>query len=433
MIQKVRNFIKEKEMFEDNAKIVLAFSFGVDSRVLLDILIKLGYNVVLAHVNHKHRLESEIEEQEVIKLAQNLNIPYYIMHLEEDRKENFHLQAHHARYHFFMDVAKKENTLYIATAHHQDDNAETIILNLCKGSNLYGYAGISPIVNKDGIKISRPLLALSKAEIKSYQERHNLKYFEDKSNSEDIFKRNRIRHHIIPVLKEENPNLLNSLMNYSTILKETFNYIRNLSIFYLNKWQNIIIVDEYKKLDSAIRHDILAYYLELFNKNRSFKLITDIDKLLMSNKSQGDYSLNDGFLFKKRYQKAYLEAVKDKPKYYFELTPNNVISTKNMRFYFTKILPTSNANYIKLCYNDLVYPVILRSRQSGDKIHMPYGHKKVKDLLMDFHLPKEVRDEVLILENNGEILWIVGLAKSQKLLSMKNGDIYLVYEVQDEE
>lgn len=85
---------------------MLAFSYGVDSRVLLDILIKLGYEVIIAHVNHKHRLQSELEEDEAISLAKRLNINYEVMHLVEDHSKNFHADAHNKRYDFFMHVAK---------------------------------------------------------------------------------------------------------------------------------------------------------------------------------------------------------------------------------------------------------------------------------------------------------------------------------------
>ncbi len=433
MLEKVHKFILENETLKPGSKVILAFSYGVDSRVLLDILLKLKYEVILAHVNHKHRLESEHEEKMAYVLANKLNLKLYVFHLKENKKENFHDQAHKARYQFFKEVATKENTPFIVTAHHQDDNAETIILNLIKGSNLYGYSGINPILKKDNLILIRPLLCVSKAEIKEYQIIHNLEYFEDCSNNQDDFTRNRIRHHILPLMKAENPNLLTNLMNYSNILRNSFNHIRHSSIEFLTSWNNKIVLEAYKTFDIALRLDILSLYLENLDLNKNYNLITSLDNILLNNRPQADVRLNKNYIFKKRYDNAYIEPAQIREEISYQLTQNNVIYTKNMRFYFTKNLPSSNANYINLCYNDLVYPLQLRTRRNGDKILMPYGHKKIKDLLMDYHLPKEKRDEVLLLESGNEILWVVGYAKSAKLLAMKEkGDIFLVYEVYDE-
>lgn len=432
MLTKVTNFIKLNNLIENNEKIVVAFSYGIDSTVLLDILIKLNYKVIIAHVNHKHRQESEIEEKDTIKLAKKLNIPYYIMHLDEDKTKNFHSDAHQKRYDFFIDIAKKENAKYIATAHHLNDNLETILLNLIKGSNLYGYAGINSHIMKDNINIVRPLLCLTKDEIKEYQKINNLKFYEDSSNSEDLFRRNRIRHNIIPNLLSENPNLLNEVKNYSNMMFESFNYIRKQSINYLKENNNFINLNSFKPLDNALKKDIISLILENNNLNRSYNLINLINNMLLNENPQNNISLSNDYVFKKRFDKAFIEKNKiSNNEIYLELYENNVIFVKNTKFYFTKILPNNNVNYLKLCYNNLRFPLILRTRKNGDKIKMTYGHKKIKNLLIDLHLTTEQKNETLILENNGEILWVYNYAKSQDLISMKDkSDIYLVYEVE---
>lgn len=432
MLTKVSNFIKSNNLIKKNEKVVVAFSYGIDSRILLDILIKLNYKVVIVHVNHKHRLQSEIEEKDTIKLANELHIPYYIMHLDEDKSKNFHSDAHKKRYDFFIDVAKKENAKYIATAHHLNDNLETVLLNLIKGSNLYGYAGINLKVMKDNINIVRPLLCLTKKEIKQYQKLNNIKYYEDSSNSEDLFKRNRIRHNIIPNLLDENPNLLNEVKNYSNMMFEAFNYIRKQSIKYLKENDNIINISTFKEFDNAVKKDIISLMLENLNINRSYNLINLINDMLLNNNPQNNISLSNNYIFKKRYEIAYIEEdKKESEEINLQLYENNVIIVKNAKFYFTKNLPNNNVNYLKLCYNNLRFPLILRTRKNGDKIKMTYGHKKIKNLLMDLHLTTEQKNETLILENNGEILWVYNYAKSQALINMKDkADIYLVYEVE---
>lgn len=434
MLNKIKNYIDNNHLLVDGAKVILAFSYGIDSRVLLDVLLKLKFNVVLCHVNHQKRQMSAVEEKSALELAKKYGIKCYVYHLDTENKENFHSQAHNKRYQFFMDIANAEHTKYIVTAHHLDDNAETILLNLIKGSNLYGYSGISNHLTLDGFEIVRPLMCVTKDMIKAYQKENELDYFEDESNGEDHYTRNRIRHHVIPLLKKENPNLLFGLANYSTYLKDAFNYIRKQSIEFLNKTNNIIDIRSFNILDKALRHDILSLLLEKYQIERSYNLIMSLDSLLMGSSSQGDISLEGDYIFKKRYNEAFIDKAHNFEPISYELYENSVIYTKNMRFYFTKILPSNNANYIKLCYNELVYPLILRTRQAGDRIRMPYGTKKVKDLLIDLKLSKEQRDDLLVLENNHQIIWICGYAKSEALCKMKDkGDIYLVYEVQNEQ
>lgn len=430
MINKVKCFIKNNFNLPRNAKIALAFSYGIDSTCLLDILLKLNYEVVLCHVNHKHRPESELEEKAAIDLADKLGLKIYIHHLNENKLENFHNDAHHKRYKFFLDVAKRENIKYIATAHHQSDNLETILMNLISGSNMYGYSGIAPEIVIDDVSIIRPLLALSKDEIKQYQKDNNLLFFEDSSNSTNEFTRNRIRHNVIPNLMKENPSLYNNISNYSNIIRDAFSYIRSQSIRYINKWDGQIAIDEYKSLDRSIRTDIISYILEQNDISKNFALIVQINDLLMSNKPQGNIALSNNFVFKKRYSHAFLQKHEKDTYFEYKLFEENVIYTKNYRFYFTKILPSSDVKYLKLCYNRLVFPLTLRTRKPGDIINMQFGHKKVKDLMIDAKVPIEERNEALLLLNDNTILWISDIAKSRELCDMKNnGDIYLVYEV----
>ena len=429
MLNKIKNFIFENNLMKDSNKVVLAFSYGIDSRVLLDILLKLGYDVTLAHVNHKVRKESDIEEIETKKLAQKLNIKCFTMTLDK-QDGNFHDSARTKRYEFFKSVASFVETNQIITAHHLSDNLETILINLTKGSNLYGYSGISYEVTSDNYKIYRPLMCVTKDEILNYQRQNNIEFFEDESNSHLDYMRNRIRHKVIPSLKEENPNIENTIISYSNILKDAFNFIRSLTIKYLNKNSGKIKISEFRDLDKALRYDIVSYMLEELNLNKTYFLIELIDNFLLSDKAQGSINLNSGYEFKKRYDDAYIEKATVCEPVYIEFDIDDVIYIHNLKLFFTKKTPSCDTKHIKLCYNDLVFPLTIRNRKNGDNIKMPYGHKKIKDLLMDLHMPIEERDKVLLLENKKEILWVLDIAKSQALVDMKNkADLYLVYEV----
>jgi tRNA(Ile)-lysidine synthetase-like protein len=427
LLKVVKNYI-EKNNLINNKKVILAFSYGVDSRVLLDVLYKLGYEIVIAHVNHKVRVESDNEELETIKLCKSLNLKYYIKHLTP-QNENFEDYARRERYNFFKEISIKENTNVLITAHHKDDNLETILLKLMTGSNLYGYSGIHNKLFKNGLLIIRPLLCVSKEEIRTYQKENNLLFFEDYTNSLNIQLRNKIRNEVIPLLKEINPSILDKASDFSNILAESFDYIRSNSISLLNEWNDKIDNIKYKQLDIALRKDIICLMLEKNKINRSYSLINSIDNLIMSNKPQGEISISDNFVFKKRYDVSLISIRSNKTILDISLNINDCVVFFNHKIYFTKDKPLTCQNYVKLCYNKVKLPLRIRTRLNGDSIQLSGGTKKVKDLFIDKKIKKELRDEIPMVINGNDIIWIPGVAKSSLIKDdLESGDIYLIYE-----
>ncbi len=434
MINLVAKYIKKEKLINDNEKIVIALSGGVDSMVLLNILIKLNYNVIIGHVNHKKRLDSDIEEEAIIKMAKELNIPCEVHHLSDCENANFHNYAHFERYSFFIDIAKKYNAKCIATAHHQDDNLETILLNIMSGSNLYGYGGISPLLNLEGINIIRPMLCVNKEKIQKYSLENNIVYYEDSTNAKDDYTRNRIRHHIIPLLKQECTDILDKSSSYSTLVKESFAFIRKNSTDYLLKNGNNIDNSSFNDLDIALKKDILCLLLESFDIEKNERIIIKLIEIINSSKSQQDYVLKNNYIFKKRYNISYLEKIQEKSFFEIKLTSiNDKYSDDKYNVYFTNTPIIHNANYsaksIKLCYNDIAFPLTIRNRKREDVIKLPFGHKKIKDLFIDKKITRENRESILLVENNEEILWVIDIAKSESVIKQKNsGNIYLVVE-----
>lgn len=432
MLNEVKEYITKNNLFNSTEPIVLAVSCGVDSICLLNILMKLNYNVVIAHVNHHMRAQSEIEEKYIRDFGKENNIKTFVYEYNHTNNDNFHSDAHSARYNFYRSVCNLVNSKIIVTAHHADDNLETILQNMMSGSNLYGYAGISPKLSSDGYTIVRPLLPFSKEEIKEYVSTNNLTYFEDSSNSENHYQRNRLRHFVIPKLKEENKDILNKINEYSFILRESFNAIRKQSINYLKTWKNSIDISSYSKLDDANRHDIICLLMELNNINKTFTTILKLDEIILSDKPQMEYTLPNGFCFKKRYDKAFFTNDNKSLEYSYTLDLNNSIDILNKyHFTLTQNECINNANCIKMCYNEITFPLLVRTRRESDVIEMPYGHKKVKDLFIDLKIDKELRDSIpIVCDSNGYILWICNLAKSKKIVMSKDkADTYLIYEV----
>jgi len=431
MENKIKNFIINNNLIEEEP-IICATSGGVDSVCLINILHNLGYKVVLAHVNHHKRKESELEEEAMKLLAKKLDVPFELLNYHYNGKDNFHNDSHNARYDFFKSLCLKYNTHTIASAHHLDDQIETILMKIMEGSNLYGYGGIS-ISNFDGnYKLIRPLLCVTKDELYKYAKESNLIYFEDSSNFEDDFLRNRLRHHVIPYLKKECYDLGKKTLEYNIQVKEAFDYIRKDSINYLNKNNNKIEINSFLNLDIALKKDIISLMLEKNNIRKNNNIVLDILKLLDNNKGTKKIKLNDNNVFVRSYNYAYLEKTSDNLIDSISVNKDDVVIYNNKyKFYFSDALPNSNAKFIRLCYNKLNLPFIVRSKKDGDTIKLNIGNKKVGRILIDSKVRKDERNLIpIITDKFDNILWIYDLAKSEDVVNDKlNGDIYFICEV----
>lgn len=430
LVKKVRDFLNANNLITDDY-IIVAVSGGVDSTCLLDILIKLKLKVVLAHVNHHKRKESLMEASYLEEYARKNNIPFEILNYYFDHEGNFHDKAHSARYDFFRSLGKKYNTNIIYTAHHADDQIETVLMKILEGSNLYGYGGISKINDNGEFKIVRPLLSISKIELYEYADINNLKYFEDSSNGENDFLRNRIRHNVIPILKEESNDLTTKIDEYSTILKESFEYIRNDSISYLNKNENKINLDDFNNFHIALKKDIICLLLERYMVNKNNDIINSILNLLKNKDGNKELKLSNDYYFIKEYDKAYINK-KDECNINECLIDikNKAIYNDKCIIYFSKDKPIVNAKYIKLCYNSLCLPLKVRPKKDGDSINLLIGSKKISRLFIDLKVPKEKRDNIpIITDGNDNILWVYDYAKAKTVFEQKgNGDILLIVE-----
>ncbi|MEI6900992.1 MAG: tRNA lysidine(34) synthetase TilS, partial [Bacteroidota bacterium] len=206
LLEKVKSFVDQKKLFSPKEKILLAVSGGIDSVCMAVIFSKAQYSFSIAHCNFQLRgEESELDEVFVRKLAELLNVPFYSKKFlttdyADDHRLSIQMAARELRYQWFNELREREKFNWIATAHHHDDVVETFFINMMRSSGISGFHGILP--KKD--KLIRPLLFASREEIVSFIKENRIEYREDKSNLESKYLRNRIRHQVLPVLKEIN-------------------------------------------------------------------------------------------------------------------------------------------------------------------------------------------------------------------------------------
>ncbi len=430
MIDTIKNFINEENLIEKNETIVVGVSGGIDSMVLLNVLYDLGYNIIIAHVNHNVRIESKDELIFVKKYAEERNIKFESTVLDKIEGTNFQDEARRLRYEFFFNVARKYNATKIATAHHLDDLLETILMRISRGSNLYGYGGIKPIINYSSFSIIRPLLCVNRQTIKEYQELKNIPYMEDNSNLKDKYTRNRYRHHIVPILVEENKNIYQNILRYSKQMYLAFDYIRKESkrLFKLNKGE--INNEEFSNLDDSVKLDYISYILEQNNIPCSYNKIVQIKNMILNNNPNGYINISKDYCFKKNYGNSYISKHIDYIDYEYELKLDETITLPDgAKVKLTRNIKNSREIYLKLCYNTLVLPLRVRNRKDGDYFVFKFGKKKIKDLFIDMKIPMDTRNRVpLVVDNNDNILGIPGIIKGPKDVI---DPIYIVYEVNE--
>jgi len=413
------SIVKHKNLINKTEPIVVALSGGVDSMVLFDILSTLNSHIVIAHVNHNKRPES-IDEYNYIKaMAKKRKIPFEGYTMGENEQSNFQHDSRLKRYDFFRAIAGKYKAKKIAVAHHLDDQVETVLMRIVRGTSFSGYTGIKEIRIDRNVSIIRPLMNIKKDDILAYAKDHNIDYFEDSSNREDIYTRNRFRNNIIPLLREENPNLdqkIIQLAEYIDSADELIEKIKNEFLHEFSMYNHVSLVD-FNKLNRIVKIKVIKHMVNSTTDNQvevSYEQYKQIIDMCLGEEPNQRISLSETFDFVKEYEVIYVSKLEeivpmmikvDKVGEYF------VSDEKSFVFSFDKI-EQNISNYFELCYNKLVFPLYIRQRQNGDKMSLKVGTKKVKDILIDQKVPKSIRDRLLVIATNEEVLWIPGIKKA---------------------
>lgn len=446
MRKKVLETIKKFHMLDYGDYIVVGVSGGIDSTVLLHILysFKQEYNLILHVVHVHHGLRAEEADRDaffVQELCKNLNIPcdifYYDIKKEAKEKKMSEEEAGRMiRYKKFQEVAKHYDGK-IAVAHNSNDQAETILMRLARGTGLKGLIGIVPVRDN----IIRPLIACERKEIEKYSEEFQIPFCNDSTNNMDFYTRNKIRHFLIPWMERElNQNTVKSLAKTSSLLLEEEHYLEKQALeafSYVveknNSNQIVFDILKFNQYDIVIKRRMIRKAIMLLKnelKDVSFKHISQI-LFLLEKQSGKRISLPKGVCAEIQYKKLYLFLgnIDKTSSYSYNLSLGKTIFIKELRKYICLSLNEEKKEIksAKICtkvfdYDKINTNLSLRTRQAGDFIVLNHssGTKKLKDYFIDEKIPRQQRDKIPLLTNGKEILWLIGVKTTHSCCVDKN-------------
>ena len=438
-MQETLNYLKEK--LKPNDTLVIGVSGGPDSMCLLHLLLTIEQkiNIIVAHINHNIRQESDEEAEFVKNYCYENNVTYeYTKFPKKSEIDNYtEDELRQKRYNFYKEIIRKYHAKYLLTAHHGDDLIETILMKITRGSNLKGYSGFTLEQEQTDYELLRPLIYVDKQEIESYNKKNNVPYVIDKTNFQKEYTRNRYRLEILPHLKEEDKTIHKKYLKYSLELQKYYNHVDNevntfLSKNYTNTELNI---SKFSEIDELLQEKIIEKILNSIYRenlgNVNQKHIQMILDLIKNNKPNLKIYLPLSLTIIKEYNKllfhqnyeddniSYKKEIKDRTE-----IPTGIIER-------LKECDKKSNYYIKLNSNELKLPLYVRTRNNGDKmiIKNMESPKSLKDIFIDSKIPISKRNTFpIVVDANDNIIWLPGLKKSKfDKEKNENYDIILGY------
>ncbi len=442
LVFKVKEFLVLQNLIKPGEKLAAAVSGGPDSAAMLfclnDLKEDIGFELSVFHVNHMLRgEESDSDEAFVKNLAKSLDLLFYsakanVTGYQKKHKCSVQVAAREMRYYHLNQFADRFSLSKIATGHTADDQAETVLMRILKGSGLKGISGIPPIRDN---KYIRPLLKVTREEIEQFLKQNKIKFLLDSTNLKNNYLRNQVRNKLIPFLKNEfNPAIIETLCRSSQIFRADDNFISEIArnefdkLLLKSDGETLILdVTRFQNLHKALRRRIILDAIYKFSgagRQVSLNIIEDILRVIESNISGKSISVFNDFTFKYRYnriifefqkksfsgnlikQKKLLIPGKTKIEEIGKEAVLTIISKKDVPEDLKKTAPFTAF----IDYSVSVKELFIRFRQKGDKF-CPLGikgHKKIKDYFIDKKIPREERDLIPLITNKESILWIIG-------------------------
>lgn len=417
MLKRLEVNINKNNLFSKTDKLLVAFSGGVDSVVLADLLHKAGYTIELAHCNFQLRGQEAKDDTSFCEgLAKTMNVPFHMIYFDTkayatEHKLSIQMAARELRYNWFKTLKVEHHFDYILTAHHANDNVETLLVNLIRGTGIKGLQGIP---EKQHFMI-RPLLFATKDEIREYASEQKLQSREDSSNQEAKYKRNFIRHQIVPELKKLNPAIEETIHTSVQFFKQSADIVAEYAQL---KFQSICKEENeqlYINIDLLLKEKQKETLLFewLHNKQLKTSQIQQLTEALASEDRIGkQFSSATHKLVIDRTYIIVKAIIEEEIKEYIISSIDDIkhipISLKFEET--TNIKFSNNKNDICIPYSTDLFPLKLRRWKQGDKFK-PFGmdgFKKLSDFFKDQKLSLFEKESVWILESKEHIVWVVG-------------------------
>ena len=426
MLHKFKQHLHQNFPFLEDSKLLIAISGGVDSVVLAHLCSQLNLNFSLCHCNFNLRgQESDDDEAFVTSLAKTLKIPVYATSFETEKyaaknKVSIQVAARDLRYTWFYELLDTKGYDYVLTAHNTNDNLETFIINLTRGSGLEGFTGIPPVNEKS----VRPLLAFSRDDITLFAIKNGIIWREDKSNASIKYVRNKVRHKVIPVLKELNPHVLESFQNTIEYLNESQSIINDaLTNVTANvvSYENDLLKISCKEIDKLSNKK--AYLYQLL-QGYGFTAWNDIVNLISAQPGKQVFSnthriLKDrNFLIVTTINKS--QSIKGP--ILIDQKVSEITNPIKLTIQNTDDFTCKNTHEI-IIDNDLInYPLSLKKWHNGDTMYPAgmKGSKKISQLFKDNKLSLLDKEKIWMLTDaKDHIIWVIGLRQDRRYLANK--------------
>ena len=451
MEDRVLKTIKDYKLIEKGDTIIVGASGGPDSQFMIYILNSLksqiDFEIILAHLNHLHRKEAKNDEELVRKTAEKLNLKFFTSARSMDDYAKEHgLSSEDAgrrlRYEFFNDLAKNYEKAKIAVAHNKDDQAETVLMRIIRGTGLDGLRAM----DYKTANIIRPILDIKKSEILAYLDRQKILYAIDHTNFENDYTRNKIRLDIIPKLEEINPKSIDQIYTLSRLANDDLKILDSVidekfkSFTEVFKEQIIFEKEKFDKTDDAILRRIIRKAIEILNGEIKDISKENIDEFLtIKDLDNGKKIIKDKLVLRKTYDSYILENKNNIEKFeeVISLPENGQINFDGLNIK-TSIINTNkyekskNIGYFD--YDKLDFPLKVRTRRNGDRF-IPLGHKsekKLKDFFIDQKIDREKRDRLPLILSDDKIVWITSLRISDEFKVTESTKKILKIEVCDD-
>lgn len=456
MIKKIEQTIKKYHLLEEGDKVVVALSGGPDSCALLVSLIGFvnawRLKLVVAHFNHGLR-QSQSDEDEVFcrSLAQKFNLPFVTEQMPQaaipkglSPEEYFRKE----RYLFLDKIAANHGAKKIALGHHLKDQAETVLLNILRGSGLDGLKGFLPMRES---KYIRPLMEITRQEINNFLKKTGVEYREDNSNKSTVYLRNHIRRELIPYLKEKyNPRIEQNLARMAEIIRRDDEFINEfiskiMQSPYIQKKNNEVSfsAEYFKTLHVSLGYRLLKALLEnLASDGKGFSSyhLQSIFDLTYGNKSQGKIALPYGLHGKKEYDRIVIKfgpIEKTKDYEYPMIIPGNIDIQERHIILCMRRATVNEIDFtcVHRAYFDedkIKTPLVVRNRRKGDWFEPlgTRGSQKIKKLFIDRKIPGGQRDSLALIADQESVIWIENMHQSDRVKVTPETKNVLVLDIQ---